>query len=184
MQQDPMQHLLAEHKEILAEFAALQTVVDRLEAVGESALAEALPVFQRIGEMMATRLEQHARKEDDALFPAVEAMIGAGSPTGMMRDEHKEIHDQGVLLRETLHELNEVEHPRIEAGGERLRELAASSGRDVEQLRSTAREILHLVKIHFEKEEQILFPMAYNLLEAETLRDVYEQIVALDEAGH
>ena len=179
MQSDPVQHLLDEHVEILAEFARLEKAVEALEGQGEAAAEHALPVFQQVGQMMAGRLERHARKEDEALFPAVEAKIGDGSPTGPMRDEHKEIHAQSVLFRETLHELNEVEHPKIEAGGARLRQLAAD-GDSQEELLATAREILHLVAIHFEKEEQVLFPMVPNLLSAEEQASVAREMEAID----
>jgi len=179
MSSDPVQHLLDEHVEILAEFARLESAVQALEEQGEAAVAESLPVFQQVGQMMAGRLERHARKEDEALFPAVEAVIGSGAPTGPMRDEHKEIHTQSLLFRETLRELNEVEHPKIESGGERLRELARE-GDSQEELLATAREILHLVAIHFEKEEQVLFPMVPNILSADERAAVARQMAAID----
>ena len=178
MSSEPIQHLLDEHVEILAEFAQLEGAVQALEEQGDAALAEVIPVFQQVGQMMADRLERHARKEDEALFPAVEAAIGSSSPTGRMRDEHKEIHAQSLLFRQTLRELNEVEHPKIEAGGERLRQLA-SDGDSQEELLATAREILHLVAIHFEKEEQVLFPMVPNLLSAAEQAAVARQMEAI-----
>jgi iron-sulfur cluster repair protein YtfE (RIC family) len=160
-----IEHLLAEHREIMAEMAPLRAVVADLAARGEAALPEALPVLNRVGRLMETRLAAHARKEDDGLFPALEAIFGAqGGPTVVMRREHQDIHAQGELLRQTLHELNEVEHPRIEAGGERLRALARAGG-SAEACQATAEEILRLVDLHFQKEEQILFPMAEQLLD-------------------
>lgn len=178
MSSDPVQHLLDEHVEILAEFSRLESAVKALAERGDSALAESLPVFRQVGEMMAGRLERHARKEDEALFPAVESVFGSGSPTSVMRDEHQEIHAQSVLFRETLYELNEVEHPKIEAGGNRLRQLAAE-GDSVEELLATAREILHLVAIHFDKEEQILFPMVPNLLSQDEQASVTRKMEAI-----
>lgn len=179
MQRDPVQHLLDEHKEILAEFARLESAVQALEEQGDAALARSLPVFQQVGQMMAGRLERHARKEDEVLFPAVEAILGGGSPTGVMRDEHQEIHAQSALFRETLRQLNEVEHPKIEAGGDRLRQLGREGG-DPEQLIVTAREILDLVAIHFEKEEQVLFPMVHNLLSTDEQASVARKIEAIN----
>lgn len=178
MQSDPVQHLLNEHKEILAEFARLEKAVQALEEEGDAALADLLPIFQRVGQMMAGRLEQHARKEDEALFPAVEAVFGSASPTGAMRDEHREIHDQSRLFRETLRQLNEVEHPKIEAGGSRLRRLARD-GDDLDALLTTAREILDLVAIHFDKEEQMLFPMVTNLLSTNEQASVTRKMEAI-----
>lgn len=172
MYQDPIERLLQEHKEIMAQVAELRAAVHSLAEEGEAALSQTLPVFDRIGQMMATRLDLHRRKEDDILFPEFEAVFGTeGSATSVMRREHQEIHAQGRLLRETLHDLNEVQHPAIEAGGAELRTLAAS-GDDAEALRSTGEEIIHLLDLHFEKEEQILFPMAPQLLTPEAIERV------------
>lgn len=167
-----IEHLLHEHRDIMTQVAALRTAVRDLDARGDAALPQALPVLRRIGHMMETQLALHARKEDDAFFPAIEAVIGAGSgPTAVMRVEHKDIHARGELLRRTLHELNEIEHPAIEAGGERLRALADGDG-SAETLRATAVEIVELLDAHFGKEEQILFPMAEQMLDAETLTEL------------
>jgi iron-sulfur cluster repair protein YtfE (RIC family) len=164
-----IEHLLAEHREIMAQIADLRQATTDLAERGEAALPAALPVLRRTGELMATQLADHARKEDEGLFPALEAVFGvSGGPTVVMRREHRDIHGQGDLLRQTLHELNEVEHPQIEAGGAQLRALAGA-GSSAAALRATAEEIIRLLDLHFGKEEQILFPMAEQLLEAAQL---------------
>jgi hemerythrin-like domain-containing protein len=169
---DPIQHLLDEHRAIMAEIALLRAAVRDLAARGEPALGEALPVLRRIGHLMEMQLARHARKEDEVLFPALEAIFGTdGTPTAVMRVEHSDIHAQGEVLRQTLHELNEVEHPAIEAGGAQLRSLAAGGG-SAEGLATTAEEIIRLLDLHFDKEEQVLFPMAANLLSAAQLTAV------------
>ena len=176
---NPIEHLLQEHRDIMAQVADLRATVRDLEARGDAALPAALPVMRLIGRMMETQLALHARKEDEALFPAVEAVIGAGGgPTAVMREEHKSIHAQGELLRRTLHQLNEVEHPAIEAGGEKLRAMAASGG-SAEILHDTAAVIINLLDAHFDKEEQILFPMTGQILDRETLAEVGRRMEAV-----
>ncbi len=176
---NPIEHLLEEHKVIMAQVADLRKAVADLNARGEAALPEALPVLGRIGHMMETELARHAKKEDEALFPAIEAIIGAdGGPTYVMRREHEAIHGQGELLRQTLYELNEVEHPKIEAGREKLKELVAN-GASAVALRENAGEIIRLLDMHFGKEEQILFPMAENMLDDEALAEVGRKIEAM-----
>jgi regulator of cell morphogenesis and NO signaling len=180
---DPLEHLLLEHRDILAQAGDLRMAVAELEAGGAAALPDALPLLARAGRMMETQLARHARKEDEALFPALEAIFGAdGGPTSVMRQEHREIHGQGELLRRTLYELNEVEHPQIRAGGARLQELAMASG-DADSLKATALEIMRLLDEHFAKEEQILFPMAQNLLDEAALAEVGRKIEALLSLG-
>jgi regulator of cell morphogenesis and NO signaling len=180
MTQDPIQELLDEHVVIMAQIEDLRTAVQALANRGESALADTLPIFDRIGRMMATQLDLHRRKEDDVLFPALEAIFGQeGTPTSVMRQEHQDIHKQGVLLRETLHELNEVQHPAIEAGAVRLRALVENGMVDgkatAEALRVSGEEIIDLLDMHFAKEEDVLFPMAYRLLDSEAMVEISAQ---------
>lgn len=172
---NPIEHLLYEHIEIMDQMTDLRAAAHDLAARGEAALPETLPMLRHIGHMMETQLAMHAKKEDEALFPAIEAALGGDSPTIPMRQEHKDIHAQGELMRQTLRELNEVQHPAIEANGARLRSLAANGG-SAESLRATAEEIMALLDAHFSKEEQMLFPMAENLLSEEALEEVGEKI--------
>ncbi len=179
---NPIDQLISEHEEIMAEIAHLRREVRELEIRGESALPEALPVFASVSRMMATQLLTHARKEDEALFPALEAALGgAGGPTAVMRQEHREIHAQAARFRQTVYELNEIEHPAIVAGGARLRELT-TGGAPAEELRATAFEVIRLLDLHFGKEEDILFPMARQVLPPETLRAVARRMEEI-EAG-
>ncbi len=182
MKKNPIDQLLTEHVKIMEEFQLLRGAIDTLNRLQEEGLAEALPVFKRIGQIMSTMLDLHRRKEDDVLFPALERKIGSESATGVMRQEHKDIHSQGVLLRETLRELNEEEHPEIEARAEKLRDLVLSGG-EAEALRKTGEEILYLLDIHFRKEEEILFPMGLDLLDRETLDWVSEQFEAMERVS-
>lgn len=176
---DPIQHLLDEHKDIMAQVADLRAAVRDLQARGDAAMPDALPALRRIGRMMETQLALHARKEDEVLFPAIESVLGIdNSPTTMMRTDHQDIHAQGDLLRETLRQLKEVEHLAIEAGGAHLRTLTAESG-GAEAVRATAEAIVELLDLHFEKEEQILFPMVENLLDAQTLAEVGAKMEAM-----
>jgi hemerythrin-like domain-containing protein len=181
MERDPIEQLLKEHRDIMAQVEDLREVVQTLAVRGENGLPETLPVFNRIGRMMATELELHRHKEDDILFPALEAIFGAqGGPTYVMRQEHEDIHAQGTLLRETLYELNEVQHPAIEAGGAQLRQLAVNGG-SADALKATGEEIIELLDLHFGKEEAILFPMARNILEEDTMQQIardFERLAA------
>jgi iron-sulfur cluster repair protein YtfE (RIC family) len=141
-----------------------------------------LPALEDVSVMMSTDLIAHARREDDALFPALEAAFGsAGGPTGVMREEHRAIHGQAERFRQTLHELNEVEHPAIVAAGARLRTLAAA-GAGAAELRVIGATILELLDLHFGKEEDILFPMAREVLSPEEMLAVARKMEALDAA--
>jgi iron-sulfur cluster repair protein YtfE (RIC family) len=175
---DPIQHLLEEHVEIMREVAGLRSAVAELEAGGESALPAVRGRLESVARMMTTRLAVHARKEDEVLFPAVEVMLGEGfGPTAVMREEHRQIHGEAARFRETLRELNEVEHPAIVAGGKALGRLARSGG--AVDLARTAAEIVNLLDRHFAKEEQILFPLCRQMLSPGALAEIGARIEAI-----
>ena len=101
---------------------------------------------------LAAGLASHARIEDDLLFVALEVPLGPnGGPLAVMRMEHEEV--EGTLER-----LAHVES---------VQEAEALAGRLV----TVARE-------HFAKEEQVLFPMAEELLGEDELRRLGEQWAA------
>jgi regulator of cell morphogenesis and NO signaling len=130
--------------------------------------------------MIETELYAHARREDDALFPAVERVLGEeAGPTPVMREEHRAIHAEAERFRATLRELADVQHPAIVEAGERLRTLAAR-GADAAALGETARTLIALLDDHFAKEEQVLFPMTRELLTPDALAAVAGEMDALD----
>jgi len=177
---DPIERLLEEHRAIMAKVSDLRRAVADLERRGEAALPDVKPALEALSAMMSTDLVAHARREDEALFPALEAVFGAGGgPTEMMRAEHRAIHGQADRFRKTLHELNQVEHPAIVAAGARLRTLTAASA-SASDLRAIGESILELLDLHFGKEEDILFPMAREVLSADALRAVSRTMEALD----
>lgn len=178
---DPIESLLEEHREIMARLMPLRAAIRDLRARGTGALAEALPALREAGHMMETRLHRHARQEDEALFPAIERALGTiGGPTAVMREEHRAIHERALRFRETVRELHEVEHPAIESGGERLRALAGGGG-DPGTLADAAEMVTLLLDLHFAKEEDILFPMAREVLPEEELRRVAAGMASIAE---
>lgn len=166
---DPIETLLREHAGIMGQVAELRRAVRDLGERGDAAVGEALPVLRSVGRMMETDLARHARKEDEALFPALEAIFGSeGTPTQVMRREHEAIQARAALYRQTVRELHEVEHPAIARQGGAVRTLAARGGSAAEIHRS-AEEVIRLLDEHFGKEEAILFPMARQVLGPEAL---------------
>jgi iron-sulfur cluster repair protein YtfE (RIC family) len=179
---DPIERLLEEHSAIMARVESLRRALAELNRRGEAALPEVKPALEALSEVMSTELVAHARREDEALFPALEAVFGeAGGPTRVMRDEHRAIHGQADRFRQTLHQLNEIEHPAIVAAGARLRTLTAASA-SASDLRAIGATILELLDLHFGKEEDILFPMAREILSPEAMRAVARKMEELDAA--
>lgn len=177
---DAIDVLLEEHRQFMPPFRNLARVVESLAARGDDALPEARTVLAEVAHLMTTRLLDHARKEDEALFPALERSFGSThGPTAVMRAEHQEIAAQAHLFQRTLHQLEDVEHPALVAGGKELAGLAAGRG-DAARIAPLARDLLALLDAHFGKEEEILFPMARQLLSADELHAIARQMEALD----
>ena len=101
---------------------------------------------------LAAGLATHAQIEDDLLFVALEGPLGPnGGPLAVMRAEHAEV--EGTLER-----LAQVE--------------------DVQEAEALAGHLVAVAREHFAKEEEVLFPMAEQLLGEEVLRSLGEQWAA------
>ena len=101
---------------------------------------------------LAAGLGTHARIEDELVFVPLERHLGPnGGPIAVMRAEHDEV--EGTL--------------------ERLTQVT-----DVDEARSLAAHLAQVAREHFAKEEQVLFPMAEQLLGEDELRSLGEQWVA------
>jgi iron-sulfur cluster repair protein YtfE (RIC family) len=175
---DPIQHLLDEHVDMMAQLYPLRGALRDLAQRRESALEDAYPVLEAVGRMMTGQLLRHARKEDEALFPALESIFGrSGTPTMVMRMEHQEIHRGVALYRAALTEIDK-EHPAIVAGGERLGRLAGHGGSPGD-LYDAGAEVVRLLDLHFHKEEMILFPMAREVLDRAALAEVAQAMETL-----
>jgi iron-sulfur cluster repair protein YtfE (RIC family) len=160
MAHDPIQRLLDEHADLRARLEPLRRAVRDLPAGGPVDVAAALRALRDGARILTTDLIAHARREDEAFFPAVEeAMGGAFGPTSVMRQEHVSIHD----------------------GADRFRGLVEGNA-DAGALRETGAALLGLIDDHFAKEEQVLFPLSRNVLDAESLRAVALRMEALDGA--
>ena len=177
---DPINHLLDEHREILAGLEGLRGAVRALEGRGDEAVAELRPVLEAASRLLTTRLLHHARKEDEALFPQVEAVLGVGGgPTAVMRQEHRWIKGHAMQFRAVLAELHEVEHPAVAARTAELRELTERNASAAE-LHAVGTEVLQLLDLHFGKEEDILFPMAREILDPGALEAAMRKMEELD----
>jgi|Deesub1362A_J573_1020465.scaffolds.fasta_scaffold04198_2 iron-sulfur cluster repair protein YtfE (RIC family) len=106
--------------------------------------AQEAGVVKAQGALLAAGLASHAALENEVLFAMLEARQGKMGPVTVMRMEHQEIEAllQGVQEAEGL-----------------------------ERARDGLLEALRLAREHFAKEEQVLFPMAANMLSPSELRE-------------
>lgn len=90
-------------------------------------------------------LTSHAHLEEELLFWHLEPQLGGGGPLEVMRQEHREIEALLARLGET---------------------------RDPAETRADAAALVQLAAEHFAKEEQVLFPMAEQILAADVLAEL------------
>lgn len=141
----PITQLRAEHEVILRGVAVLERIAQRLEQ-GRSVDADALA---RLGEFFTTFVDRcHHGKEERYLFPMLEqhGVPREGGPLGVMLREH----DQGrAYVRAIL---------SPEGGNGRLA--------------GTIRSYAAMLRGHIEKENQVLFRMAEEVLPEEAQREL------------
>jgi regulator of cell morphogenesis and NO signaling len=162
---DPIDHLLRDHRAIMEGIEPLRRAIPDLRTGGPGALEAALPALEAAERVVATRLLLHARKEDEALFPAIEAALGDAGPTAMMSHEHRAIDD--VARYRALRRELETAGPSV-AGA----------------LADTAAELLDLLDRHFDKEEVVLFPIARDVLSSATKAEIAARLESLEAAEH
>ena len=136
---------------LLGEHAIFYAQFDYLEK--NIPAAQDLTLVKSQGAMLTAALATHAHIEDELLFVALETDMNPESgPLAVMRMEHNEIEGSLVRLQEVL---NLVEAKNL---------------------------LLHTIqtaRAHFAKEEQVLFPMAGQLLEANKLIQLGKQWAGL-----
>ncbi len=120
---------------LLGEHGVFYAQFDQLEKTASSGT---LTDVQAQADLIAVALLGHAGLEDDLLFTALEPQLGTqAGPLAVMRMDHIEI--EGAFER-----------------------IARAS--DLAEARGLVREALQTLRGHFAKEEQVLFPMAAQVL--------------------
>lgn len=137
------QYFTRDHRNCDAQWAEVEAAIDGGEA-GNIASA-----WSRFEQSMRT----HMQKEEDVLFPAVEAAMGmtGGGPTEAMRSEHAQM--RGLL--------------------DQMAQAFARGDRD--ELLDQGDTLLMLIQQHNQKEEHVLYPMSENALDAEW-KEIHERL--------
>lgn len=188
---DPIAILLAEHVQAYALFAAFEAALNGIGGGEPAAGRQALDAAETLLAFLDGGLELHIRKEEEPLFPRLKAALPADD---RLIDEMVAEHDQARLKREALRAtLDEVlgghDHGELRREREELRAAAVAAARapaaaDLAALRQAGRAVLQTLRVHFQNEEEIVFPLAPDLLTPDELRAAGAEMVALDEQHH
>ncbi|MFQ5567320.1 MAG: hemerythrin domain-containing protein [Paracoccaceae bacterium] len=121
---------------LLGEHGAFYVLFDQIERI--AAIEGPLAQIRGATTVLGAMVDSHATLEDELLFSALEPHLGTGDgPLAVMRAEHQEM---ARLL-------------------EQIEDAA-----DADQIILWVEQALSAARGHFQKEEQILFPMAQGLL--------------------
>ena len=125
---------------LLGEHGAFNALFNAIEKLADT--GGDLAQIESAMAVLAAEVSSHAGLEEELLFPALEPHLANDELIVEMRAEHDE----------------------IEAGLERIED-----ARDIQEAVDAIRETLGIARRHFQKEERVLYPLAQQLLDDETL---------------
>lgn len=130
---------------LLAEHAIFYALFDRLEELIDQ--TDSIAGLQVAMDLLAPVLVSHAKVEDELLFPRLESRK-SGGPLGAMRSEHQQLEE----LFAGVHAIS-----------------------DLDALRGRVQEMIDVAREHFQKEDEIVLPVAVETVEAEVLDRMGQQ---------
>jgi hemerythrin-like domain-containing protein len=164
----PTQVLVEEHRVIERVLIALETAAERLSA-GEAVSAD---FFLGAADFIRGFADGcHHHKEEDVLFPALTAagIPNEGGPVGVMLFEHEEGRRYTAAMR---------------ASAERLKSGDASASDEVSR---NALRYVALLRNHIAKENNVLFPMADQVIRGDAaakMTESFEEIERQEQGDH
>ena len=146
MSGDPLQRFEREHEEALAALVALERAAEGLRGPGD--MATHFAAAREAHAFLVGPVKTHNENEELALFPELDDE----APTALFEEEHLALW-------------------RLEAELERALQLA-----DAGRVAAAGLEIVDLLRAHIARENEVLFPMARELLGPEGLARVARRL--------
>ena len=189
---DPIAILLAEHEAAYRLFDELDGAFVTITPEREPDINRVLRLTRTLLSFLQRDLELHIRKEEEPLFPLIKAALPTDDRLiDEMVAEHDQIRLKGDDFRAALHAvLSPDDHAAVR---EHRAELAAALARveagaadavNLAALRRAWRTLAETMRVHFQNEEEIVFPFATELLSAEVLAEAGREMIAMDLETH
>jgi len=189
---DPIAILLAEHEAAYRLFDRQDEVLTAFTPDSMETVSRVLEHTRALLTFLERDLELHIRKEEEPLFPRVKAALPADDRLiDEMVAEHDQIRLKGDDFRVALQEvLSPDDHAAVR---EQRAELAAALARveagaidtaHLTALRRAWRTLAETMRVHFQNEEEIVFPLATELLSADMLAEAGREMIAMDLETH
>ena len=151
------QPLRDEHRELVPHIDALRSLAD---AVGETPAGD---ISKRLDESLAfltDHLMVHAQAEEQVLYPAVADIMGAPGTTATMSRDHVAIRQMTLDLQALRRQLNSTH----------------LTHKDEQALRRLLYGLHTLVRVHFDKEEEVYLPALDASLTPDKARDLFAKM--------
>jgi len=150
----PIHTLMEEHKIILDFIEKLKKTVNKLKSAKNfNKAGKELEMLERISEHLI-EADKHHQREEEALFPAMEK-FGVTEPPEIMKEEHEELKAKKFVLYKTA------------------RKNRAMSYHDfVGKVDKTAEYLIKELPNHIYKEDNILYPMAVQVIPKEKWKEI------------
>ncbi len=124
---------------LLGEHGVCYALFDQIEAA--TATATSVVQIRKATVALSAVVLSHANPEEELLFPALEMHMGTTGPPAVMRTGHEEIE----------HALRQIE-----------------AAQNLDHGADCVARALSMLRDHFQKEEEVLFSMARQMLDEET----------------
>ena len=165
----PTQVLRAEHRQIDEQLNVLSGALRQLGDRGPD--SEILDRIESVARYIDGEMAIHHRKEEHCLFPFLEEfLISENLRLDARIADHEDLNIMSTKFKEALAECRELDP------GKRASFAA-------QMLRGYGLYIVHLVREHLLKEDQILFLVADEYLTAEQEAEILKRFAAIEEAG-
>ena len=149
------QPLHDEHREL---FPHVERILEVAGLIGQAPTADVRGGLEEAYDFLAHHLLAHARAEEAALYPAVQAALGSPAATRTMSRDHVEIEGYIQELAALKDGLGEAKLGQSEAVA----------------LRRVLYGLHALLKLHFAKEEEVYLPILDGYLTPDTAREMFE----------
>ncbi|HLZ69703.1 MAG TPA: hemerythrin domain-containing protein [Dehalococcoidia bacterium] len=178
--------LLREHIAANEQFASFKEAVDRATAAEAASVAAAIDATWRTLAFMENELELHIAHEEGPFFPRLKDAMPAGDRLiDEMVAEHDLIRMKGDAVRAAIFEVLDG-HDELRSEAAALRALAERAAEGMPQpqrlaeLKQAAAALVEKVSVHFENEEELVFPLASQLLPAGILDQIAQEMRMLE----
>lgn len=159
----PIHTLMEEHKMILDFIDKLQKTTDKIESAKYfNDVPEELEMLKHIAEHLV-EADKHHQREEEVLFPMLEK-FGVTEPPEIMREEHEELKPKKKELYKTAKDHKDISYRRF-----------------VRKVKEIAEYLTKELPDHIYKEDNILYPMAIQVIPGEKWKEIKEKC---DEIGY